>query len=450
MNCRTSFAAALVCLLAGPLATAGQDVPAILTLEDAIRIARQSGPEYRKAANDVDVASAAVRQNWAAFLPDLRTSMGFNGSSNTRVTGEDDFGRPVRLPDPVTFENSSASQGVNLSMTLFDGGRMFRNVSAARAGERAAEAAVSARIASLDAAVTREFYRALRTDMLIGVEQRNLDAARERLGRTEQSFRIAGVSQVDLLEARRSLILAEQSLAGAETEARKARLSLRLAIGLEGDVEFDLATDAPEVFDPATLSAAGLVARAQSSSPIVLQTEAAHTEARSRASAARAGRWPTLSGSFGYSRSISQRGYGAIAEINPLNHGFGFSLSASFPIFTRFQTSGQIAQADAAAEDAGEDLRRVRLEIERDVRSGIADLEQAFRQLRASEEIATLSAQQVDLAEAQFRAGSLGFLQFQQVIDANATAQRQVVEARFSFLTARVALEERLGDRIGT
>ena len=449
MTLRTASAAVLACMLAAPATVSAQDVPAILTLEDALRIARQNGPAYRQAANDVDVASAAVRQNWAAFLPDLRTSLGFSGNSSTRVTGEDDYGRPVRLPDPVTFENSSANQSISLGMTLFDGGRMFRNVSAAKAGERAVEAAVSARFAALDAAVTTEFYRAVRTDLLAEVERRNLAAARDRLERTEQSFRIAGVSQVDLLEARRSVISAEQSLAGSETEARKARFSLRQAIGLEGDVAFDLAGDPPAVFDPTTLDADGLVARAHASSPAMLQSDAAHAEMRSRAGAARGARWPSISGSFSYSRNTSQSGYGSFGEINPLNHGYGFGLSVSLPLFTRFQTTAQIAQAEAAADDAAEDLRRTRLEIERDVRSGLADLEQAYRRLRANEEIASLSSQQVELAEEQFRAGSLGFVQFQQMIDANSNAQRQVVEARFTFLTARVTLEERLGARIG-
>lgn len=450
MNRRRTLAAALICVVAAPAAAYGQeDVPATLTLADAIRVARQYGPDYRKAVNDLDVASAAVRQSWGAFLPNLNTSLSFNGNSRTTVTGDDDFGRPVKLPDPITFEGSSASQGVTLGFTLFDGGRMFRDLSAAKAGEREAEALTAATIASLDAAVTRAFYQALRTDLLAEVERRNLAAARDRLARTEQSFRIAGASQVDLLEAQRSVINAEQQLLAAETDAHKARLSLRQTIGLEADVTFELAGDTPEVFDPSTLDAAALVAQAQSSSPAVRRSAAAHAAARSRAGAARGSRWPSITGSFGYSRSVSQSGFGAFGEVNPLNHGYGFSISVSLPVFTRFQTSYQIASADAQAEDAAEDLRNARLIAERDVRSGLADLEQAYRRLRANEEIADLSTLQVELAEEQFRMGSLTFVQFQQMIDNNSNAQRQVVEARFVFLTARVALEELLGTRIG-
>ena len=446
---RYALAAVLLGTLAAPPALSAQDVPAVLTLEDAIRIARQNGPDYRAAMNDLDVAAMAVRNSWAAFLPSLNASLGFNGYSSTTVTGQDDYGRPVRLPDPITFENSGANQNLSLGLTLFDGGRNFRNLAAARSSERATDAATRARIAALDAVVTRDFLAALRTDLLTEVERRNLGAARDRLERTEQSFRIAGVSQVDLLQARLSVINAEQALADAENNAHKARLTLRGAIGLGADVAFELAGDVPEVFDPSALDPVALLGEAVAASPTVRQSEATHAAARSRAAAARGSRWPTITGSFGYGRSVSQRGYGAFGELNPLNHGFSFSMQASLPIFTRFQTSSNIAQAEAEAEDAGEGLRKARLEIERDVRSGLADLERAFRRLRANEEIAALSAQQVELAEEQFRIGSLGFVQFQQLIDASSNAQRQVVEARFAFLNARVALEERLGARIG-
>lgn len=48
---------------------AAQEVPARLTLEDALRIAQQRNPAYRQALNDVDVAAAEERAGWGEFLP---------------------------------------------------------------------------------------------------------------------------------------------------------------------------------------------------------------------------------------------------------------------------------------------------------------------------------------------------------------------------------------------
>lgn len=447
MSVKTVLLVAIGLLVAAVPATA-QEVPAVLTLEDALRLARQNSPTWRRSANDLDVSAVAVRQAWSAFLPNVNTSMGFSGNSSTTSRGTGDFGQTVET-DPITIRNSSASQGLSLNVTLFDGGAMFRRYASARAQETATEAGVGLAAATLEAQVTRDFYEARRTDMLVEVEQRNLDAARRRYEDNQARFRIAAIDQVALLDAQRAVITAEQGLRLAEANAEKAGLTLATTIGIDPGTVFDVARDLPEVFDPASLDAATLVARALEQSPTVRQREAALQAARQSAAAARGGRWPTISSNFGYGRNTSERGFGAIGDLNPEgSRGYNFSINVSFPLFNRFQTASQVAQATAAGEDAEQDLRQARLDTERLIRGGLIDLRRAYDNFIAQQQIATLSQQQVELAEEQFRLGALDFLRFQNLVDANAQAQRQAVEARFQFIAARVALEERLGARL--
>ena len=84
-----------------------------------------------------------------AFLPSLNGSLQFNGSSSTRLTGEDDFGRPRRLDSPLTFRSSSASQGLSSQLTLFDGLQNLNNLRAARASADAAGARVEVQAVSV-------------------------------------------------------------------------------------------------------------------------------------------------------------------------------------------------------------------------------------------------------------------------------------------------------------
>jgi outer membrane protein len=397
--------------------------------------------------NDLEVAEAQTRQSWGAFLPTASANLGFNGSSSTRVTGENDFGEPVRLPDPITFESSSASQGVGLSMTLFDGGRNIRNLAVSRANERSTEATIRAAASSLTRLVTAQFFDALRAQRLIEVEERNVASARERLERTQAQFRLAATNQVDVLGAQRSVVTAEQQLENARASAEKNRLQLAATLGMDGTQPFELSTELPDVFDPAALDEEALVARAMASNPNVLQRQAALVTARNQASAARGSRWPRISASFSYGRSTGQRGYGAFGEFNPLNHSYGFGISASLPVFTGFQTSTQIAVADAARADAEEDLRKQRLDTERQVRSALVDLRTAHRNLQLAQENARISAEQLALAEELYRAGSdrYDFLQLQQLINENQAAQRSAVEAQFTFIIMKAQLEEILG-----
>jgi outer membrane protein len=429
----------------------GARIPATLTLEEALGIARENNPAYRKTLNDIGVAAAGVRAGWGRFLPSASSSMSWGGSQSTNYTTTDVFGQPLSEPQGITTRGSNVSQNVSLGFTLFDGGRMFRDYARARASERQTEAVVRAQMVTVEANVTRQYYAAKRSDLLASVEQRNLASARDRLDRTEQLFRLAGSTQVDLLGARRDVVQAEQRLADAESEAHKARLQLQETLGVSGSFEFQLTGDLPAAFDPATLNADAIVAQAVGSSPAVLQSQAAAEQARQSAASARGSRWPTVNGSVGYGRSGSERGYGAIGDINPRNRSFSFGVSFSYPIFQRFGTSQQIAQAEASADDAAQDLRQARLQAERETRAALVDLEKAFRGLRTAEEVAGIVAQRLELAEELFRTGaaSMNFQQLQLMVEDNANAQRQVVEARVAFVNARVQLEQILGAPLG-
>jgi outer membrane protein len=416
-----------------------------LTVEEAVRIAREHNPGFRKVQNDALVADAEVRRSVGGLLPSLNARLDFSGFSSSRVTGENDYGQPVELPQAIDFKGSSAQQGINLGMTLFDGGATIRTISAARASAAAVDARIYAEAARLTGDVTRQYYAALRAARLIAVEKQLLASAQERLDRTERLLRVAGSSPVDVLGARAEVASQEQQIARAENEARKQALLLKEVMGLPGDVDFQLASDIPPIIDPASLSRDALLASALTNSPVVHQADASSRAASKRASAATAARWPTLSASAGYGRSMSLSSYDALLELNPQNRGFNFGLSATIPMFNNFRTSLQIAQAHAAESDAKEDAREARLSVERQVRSAFLDLEHSYKLLQLAERKAQLSRERLELAQEQYRNGAMSFTELQNVIDRTATAEREVVDARFGYANARTFLEEYAG-----
>lgn len=438
---------ALAAVLLMPAVSGAQTVPQRLTLAEALALARTHNPEHRKALNDEDVASAQVRQSYGAFLPTVGASLGFSGTSARTSTGEDDFGGVVG-GETRTIESSSGRQSVSASMTLFDGGAMFREIGAARAEERLAHATVRAAANVLTADVQRSYYQAQRAVRTVELEERLLASARERLERSEQLFRIAAASQVDVLGARVDVASQEQALATARDNARKLRLALLQTMGVpprDAD-DLELVEPDPAPFDPATLDVAALVSLALSSSPQVLQREAAAAAAARRAGVARAARWPSLTASVGYNRSLREPGmFDAFGQFGAQDRGVTFGLSAELPVFSNFRTGASVTRAEAGAEDAREDVRATRLQTEREVRAAVIDLQNAYGQLALAQRKAELSAQRLELATEQYRLGALTFLNLQRVIEETSAAERQALDAQFGFVNARVALEEKLG-----
>ena len=419
-----------------------------VTLDEALSLARQHNPDYRKARNEAGAAGLASTAGSLWFLPTVNASLTFNRSSATNVTGTGTDGRPFELPNPVTFQSSSASQGINASLTLFDGLRSLRSGRAAAARASATEATAHATVLQVEAQVRRQFLQALRQQQLIQVEERLLASQREQLSATERLFRTAGANQVDVLGAQVAVAQQEQALASQQGEAQKAGLELARVLGLEDIVPLEPTGTVPAPFDPAALDADALVRVAERQSPRLAQLAAQANAANADAGAAVGARWPTISLSAGVNRSLSLPTYDAFGELNPRNRSFGIGLQVQMPIFTRFQTSANIAAAHARADNADEDLRAGRLQLETSVRSALVDLRNAHQALLLAERSAALSRTRQDLAQQQYRLGAIGYQNLQQVIDGAAQAERQAVGARFTFALALVAIEELVGGEV--
>lgn len=428
----------------------GQQVPDRLTLGDALRIARSGNTLFRKTENDLELASNGIRAAWAAFLPTLNPSIGFSGRRSRTLTGDDDYGSPIRLDEPRDERRSSTSQNLGIGgVTLFDGGANIRNVRASRAEYAVVNAAIEQQAIELDARVSREFYQAVRTTRTIALEESLLASAQERLTRTEELLRLAARNRVDVLGARSDVKQGQLNVERARGEADKARLTLAATLGLPAPAPLQLDTVLPPVFDPANLNVDALVAQALRTSPVMRRAEANVAATRHRAAAARGARWPRINASVGYGRSMGLSSYEAFKQFNPQNWSFEFNYSVSVPLFTRFQTSNAIATAEANSRDANYDLRAARLTLEKDIRSAVIDLSQAYRSLQLADERVALSRERQQLAQEQYRmGGTIDFTVLQNLFEQTAQAERQALDARFTFINARLGLEEKLGARL--
>src|SRR5690606_15926821 len=192
-------------------------------------------------------------------------------------------------------------------------------------------------------------------------------------------LRVVGTHPEDVLGAQVDVAQQELALQQARGDARKADLDLRQAMGVEEDVAFELVSDLPALFDPASLDEELLVARAIEAAPSVLAAAADASAAEQRSGSSRWSLSPHISLSTSLSRAMSLSSNEALFELNPRNRSLSLNLSAQVPLFNRFQTSQEIARANATAEDAREALREERLRVQRDVRAALVDLRNAHR-----------------------------------------------------------------------
>jgi outer membrane protein len=431
-------------LLSPNIGTA-QEVPRYLTLQDALALARQRNPAFRRVVAQADASGADVRAATGSFLPNLSANLQFQASRSTVATGQDDFGGNIELPESRTIARSYSSQGLSSQLTLFDGFQNLNGLKSAKAGAQAAQWGVDAQATVIEGEVKRRFYEVIRWQRRIAIEERLLIARNDELLATDRLFRVAAREQVDVLGAQVEVARQEQSLESARGEARKALLVLAEAIGREEGADFQVVGDFPEVSDPGTLDADAVVERVLQWNPKLQQAAASAAQARLAADRARGMRWPTITANATFSRNVGQDGYGGMFQLNPQDRSFGIGFTVSLPLFTRFSTSQAIAQADASREVETETLRETRLQLEREARSALIDVQNSHRQLELAERTAELGRQRLAMAQEQYQLGSRSFTELQQIVNTSANDERSALVARLNYVNAVIGLEELVG-----
>ncbi|HUF28214.1 MAG TPA: TolC family protein [Gemmatimonadaceae bacterium] len=421
-----------------------------LSLDEAIAVAREHNPGFARFRNDVHVASLAERAQRAQYLPSVSLSTGVSGSYSRQVTGLDPFGTLIRRDTAIVNRGSSMSQAVGIQLpVIYDGGRRPNALRAARAGTRAAEARVTAQEVQLRANVSRAYLTYLAARLQERLEERQLASQEVRLEMTERLFRVASADRLDLLGAREQLATRERNLARARANSERDRIALLSQLGRDLSLEVQLTDTAMPLFDPRELDAEAIVGTALQLHPTMAEAEAVHEGALHGRRAARGGSFPRIAPSVSYSRSIGRRNYDAFTDFEmPQNQSMGFGLNLTFDVFNRYQTANEVARAEADLQDAEHTLRLQRQTVERDVRSALIELENAYRSLELARLSAGYASERLDLAMEQYRLGSIPYDRLQTLIEGAAAAERGELDARVAFASALYTLDERVGQAV--
>lgn len=418
-----------------------------LSLEEALDIAGRNNPGMRRAMNDLDLNTPAVRASWGSFLPTLNLNLGTSASFRRETFGVDNLGRPIENPQPEWVTTSSSSQSISSSLMLFDGGRRRNQLRVEQARARTRSAGVEGQLITLRAGVERAFLGAVQQRMLLDVEQELLANRVRELESTRRLFQVAMRDQVDVLGAELAVQQQERQVELVSGEFRKAILALRSQLGDRELLAFTVPLEEPAVFDPALLDVEELVDRALTSSPRVVEQELAVTSARASLSATKAQlRIPTVSISGNFGRSDGQRDWGGFLDPNPNgSRGGGMSVGFSIPGFGGFSSFSQIAQSDVALRNAVETERQVRLQVEEEIRGRLIDLERAWRSLDLARRSLVVAQRRLELTREKYQLATATFEELSTAAEQAAEQRRNVTNEQFNFATARIALEEAAG-----
>lgn len=371
-----------------------QQVPAELTFDDAVRIARERSPDVALA--DASVAAARAQARIAGALPNPAASFMAGWSSQCGDPG-------CNLPAYV------ATLGDQGAVAFLVTGQRGLAVDAAGEGVRAAEAGRLDALRNLEFAVKRQFVTTSVAFRGVVFGRHEAQRAREavELGRRRQA---AGeITANDLSRLSLLLLQVEQAIDQAEFGHEQARLLLAQLLGMQdGAPAFDvvpgliLSADPPAALATATLPA--LLAEARQRRPDLVVARAQLDAARASAALARRKVIPQFQLQAQYAQQGATGGW-----FTPPTASVG--LSVPLPVLD--QQQGQVGAADAAVTAAEASLRKAEAQVAADVGTAFAAFQASRKQARrAEQELLALSRDVRDTVGEEYAKGTASLLDY--------------------------------------
>ncbi len=487
-----AFALALAVATAAvaPASVAAQSAPAagaVITLTDALALARRNNPTLQSATNARRAAAAAVRSAKGAFLPSVNSSFGggYREGRQTFFQGQG-FGS--------TNDQLSTDASVNANMQLSLGTLNDRR--AAQANQNATEADIATAEQRVRNDVTTQYLSALQAqaraslqDTLQATTQTQLQLARARL-------QVGSGTQLDVQRA--EVADGQQRVASLNARNQAAIEVVRLfqTIGIEAVPNATLNTNLAAL---PTIELAAILDMARRSNPALGSFRAREEAARQSQASARSAYFPSLSLSAGVSaftnrftntgQLISQSQASTmsakascirseevrdrlgfpnnLAQCNNITftaaqedairaaqskypfdftrNPYSLSASLSMPIFNGWRREQQVEQANVQRRNAENDVRAQELRVTADVTAAYLSLSTAQQTVVLQEENVRTARTALSLAQERYRVGAISIVDLVQARGDYERAETDRITAVFDVQRAFAALENAAG-----
>ena len=387
-------------------------------LDEAVTLAQRHSPSAVQARGQLRTSASAVRSAYGSFLPSLSMSMGQTKQGGQRFD-------PLRGPVTQAASPWQYSMGFQSGLELFDGGRRFAELKAARADVDAAEANDVAQRFNIALSVKREYANVLAARESEAAARAQLEQAEAQLRASVARVQAGAATMSDSLRSVIQVGNARLALITAHNNLRVASAALTRLVGTPFLVTANPADTLDLIaFQVDSVALAQLAVRG----PAVVQAERSLRAASAGESAAKTAYFPTINLSFSYNGNRQDSTYQL--SFGPYAYGRNFSVRLNFPLFNNFNREDQVLRARVAEDNAAAQLRDAQLAAQQNIIQQIGVLRTAEERIRIQQ--ASVLAAQEDLRVMQQRY-ALGASTLLDLL----TSQSQLNQARAALIQAR-------------
>jgi outer membrane protein len=481
-------------LFLSPLPGVSQDtLPPELSLEEALRIARQRNPLLQADLNNQDLSDWNVRASYGSLIPTANASSALSWQGS----GEQQFGSVTLSQLGFTNQPAYYFSSYSLGLSYLLNGQVLLALPQAKADREAQIALGSASVSQTVLMVTQAYLEVLRQEEGLKLAERELERAQGNLRLAQGQQEVGTGTPMDVRQAEVAVGRARVNLLTSENGVRTAKFRLLQQMGRDPQEGFTLTSTF--ILAQPTWTEAALMEMALESNPQLVGLRASIRTNEISTRMARSAYLPTLSfsaGVSGFTREASKPAFlvaqaqssslGQVAQCEALNElyrrladplptqdcsaylftetqrqsivsgndNFPFSFTRnppsasmmiSLPIFQGRRRQRDVEAARIVEEDARLQLRDQELRLKADLASGLSTLQTAYQAALIEEQNQVWADEQLRLAQERYRLGAATFLELGEAETVKAQADRDRIAAIFAYHDALASVEALVG-----
>lgn len=410
----------------------------ILTLADALALARTHQPALRQARADTQVLSARVDQARAPLFPQVAASASYEKTTANFTP------RPGATPSSLTADADPDFDlydyfdfGIEARQLVYDFGQSYHRAEAAEAAEQAQQQSERAAASQVDENVRVSFFEARATRAMLAVARDTLANHDQHVRQIEGFVRAGTRAEIDLAQARTDRANARVGLINAENADVAGKARLNHAIGIEGGTDFEVSDESLPPIEGEDGALDGLVRHAVASRPELAMLERQVRAQELTRTSLRGAHWPRL--------SLFTGAREAGVELDDMTWNWNAGVVLDWQLFQGGAVSAQADEAGAALVSLRAQLDGLRQQVRLQVDAARLAVRAAKAVITAAEEAITSAREQLRLAEGRYQAGVGSGLELGDAQLAMQSTAAQRVRAEYDLASARARLLRALG-----
>ncbi len=406
-----------------------QEKPERWTLSECIDYAFRNNIQIEQAKIGLEQSEINTKQARAQLFPSLSASIGQNFSN-----------RPISN-DGNSHNNYSGNYGLSAGMTIFDGGRLVKNLEQQKMQEEVSFYSILSAEKNIEMAILRVYMQILYAKEAVNVYQEVINVSQYQRDRGEALLMAGTISRADLAQLEAQLASDKYDLIVAQNTLKYFQLQLKQLLELEIEDEIDIVD--PELDEEDILKLLPNVEEVYFTSLRVMpQMKSSRVNiyiAELETAKARAGYLPrvSLSASLGTNHS----GNLDTSFDDQLRNNFsdGVGVTVSIPVYTNRENKSAVEKAKLSEISAYLDLLNVEKDLLQEVELAHQDAVSAQNQYIASKERVRALETSYELIEQQFNLGLKNTLELLTEKNNLLLAQQNLLQAKYtSIMNAQI------------